>query len=43
MYDKDTHDLLEAAREYRAAYIRDAFRAFFRRPTPAEAQPAHAG
>jgi len=42
MYDKDTHDLLEAAREYRAAYIRDLFRAVFRRPAPAYGKPAHA-
>ncbi|MEQ8896041.1 MAG: hypothetical protein RID23_03040 [Roseovarius sp.] len=35
MYDKDTHNLLEAAREYRAAYIRDLFRSLFRRPAPA--------
>lgn len=45
MYDKDTHDLLETAREMRANYIRDAFRALFRRPATvsAPAQAAHAG
>lgn len=43
MYDKDTHDLLETARELRANYIRDAFRALFRRPATAPAGHAHAG
>ena len=43
MYDHETRAVLEAAREYRAAYIRDAFRAFVRRPAPALGKHAHAG
>ncbi|MDM8165952.1 hypothetical protein [Roseovarius sp.] len=42
MYDKETHALLETAREYRAAYIRGLFRSLFRRSAPAYTKPAHA-
>lgn len=37
MYNNETHDLIEAARELRAAYMRDMFRSLFRRPVTAPA------